>query len=48
MEIGSDNRISFLDVTLIVENGIITFDLYKKTYELRKIFQLSVQPSFST
>jgi len=30
MEIGSDDRISFLDVTLIVENGIITFDLYKK------------------
>jgi len=30
MEIGSDDRINFLEVTLIVENGIITFDLYKK------------------
>jgi len=30
MEIGSDGRMS-LDVTLIVENEIITFDLYKKS-----------------
>jgi len=30
MEIGEGGRISFLDVTLIVENRIIIFDLYKK------------------
>jgi len=30
MEIDEGGRISFLDVTLIVENQIIIFDLYKK------------------
>jgi len=30
MEIGRGGRISFLDVTLIVENRTIIFDLYKK------------------
>jgi len=30
MEISTDNRINFLDVTLIIENGVIMFDHYKK------------------
>jgi len=30
MEIGEGGRINFLDVTLIVENRTIIFDLYKK------------------
>jgi len=30
MEVSECDRINFLDVTLIIENGIIKFDLYKK------------------
>jgi len=41
VEHGDDNFINFLDVRdMILDDGCIKFDMYKKTHELRKISNL--------
>ena len=41
VEHGDDNSINFLDVRdMILDDGCIKFDMYKKTHELRKISNL--------
>jgi len=35
VEHGNDNSVNFLDVRVILDEGCIKFDIYKKTYELK-------------